>query len=79
MSRLFHWADGFIQTCTWRDMAAVKLCLFALGALAGMAVPQSGRRICRPVAAALFVVTDALLLAKMLGHFFRSAGREKET
>ena len=42
MKKLFPWlftsADRYLRASDWKDIALIKLCLFAIGLLAGMQV-----------------------------------------
>ena len=42
MNKLTEAGDRFAKTCTWRDLALLKVCLCAVGVLIGLALP--GRR-----------------------------------
>ena len=47
MRPLFDAADRYLKSCTWKDMALLKFCLFGMGLLVGGAAPQKagqGRR-----------------------------------
>jgi hypothetical protein len=43
MKKLLSLADAWLGCATWRDLALVKLCLFAAGVLAGLSLPLRKR------------------------------------
>lgn len=71
MKKLFPWlftsADRYLRASDWKDIALIKLCLFAIGLLAGMQVRDSDKKVVRAGAAALFVVTYIPLMSKFIG------------
>ena len=74
MKRLFAGAEEFINASTWRDLALLKFCLFALGFLFGTKVPRRRRLIARVGAAVLFISTYIPLMIKYIAALHR-AGR----
>ena len=74
MKQLFKYADKYIQRSTWKDFALLKFCLFAIGVMAGMQIPQKNRKPVRIFAAIVFTVTYIPLMAK----FIRIAADEEE-
>ncbi len=40
MKCLFGYADRYIQKSSWKDMALLKFCLFSMGILIGMQLPE---------------------------------------
>ena len=73
MNILFVYAEKYIAKSDWKDLAMLKFCLFAMGVLAGMRIPEKNRKQAGGIAAAVFVVTYIPLMAK-----FFSVIREKE-
>ena len=71
MKKLFPWlftsADRYLRASDWKDIALIKLCLFAIGLLAGMQVRDSDKKAVRAGAAALFVVTYIPFMSKYIG------------
>ncbi len=66
-----HWmdaADRYLKTCTWRDIALVKLCLCALGVLIGLTVPGRRKRGAAWAASLVFAATCVPLVAGFLPH-----------
>lgn len=73
MKRLFVYAEKYIAKSDWKDLAMLKFCLFAMGVLAGMRIPERSRKQAGWIGAAVFVATYIPLMAK-----FFSVIREKE-
>lgn len=44
MNRLTDAADQYLKSCTWRDLALLKICVCALGVLIGLALPGRKKR-----------------------------------
>ncbi len=66
MKKLFDAADSFLQVCTWRDLALVKVCLCAMGVLMGLAVPGRKRRKAAWAASLAFVAAYIPLMLRFL-------------
>lgn len=64
MKKLFGYAEKYIARSDWKDLAMLKFCLFAMGILAGMRIPEKNRKQAGLVAAAIFTVTYIPLMAK---------------
>lgn len=64
---LFASAERYLRASDWKDIAFIKLCLFALGLLAGMQVSGPDQKTVRKGAIALFVITYIPLMAKYIG------------
>lgn len=64
MKKLFCYADRYIRKSDWKDLAMLKFCLFSMGILAGMRVPEKNRRRAGWIAAAIFTVTYIPQMAK---------------
>lgn len=64
MNRLFVYAEKYIAKSDWKDLAMLKFCLFAMGVLAGMRIPEKNRKQAGWIAAAVFVATYIPLMAK---------------
>lgn len=73
MKKLFDYAEKYISRSGWKDLAMLKFCLFAMGLLAGMQIPEKNRKQTGWIAAAVFAATYIPLMAK-----FFSIIREKE-
>lgn len=72
MKRFFSIADSYIKESNWVTFAAIKFCLFSLGALFGLHAFKRYRKGFGTACAFVFVVTYIPLIAK----FFRIAKRE---
>lgn len=44
MKKLFCYADRYIRKSDWKDLAMIKFCLFSMGILAGMRIPEKNRK-----------------------------------
>ena len=66
MKKLFGLADAYLRESDWRDLALIKLCLFAMGVLMGMTLPRKHRRVIVPAALAVFLATYIPLMAKLV-------------
>lgn len=64
MKKLFDYADRYIKKSDWKDLAMLKFCLFSMGILAGMRIPEKNRKQAAGIAAAVFVATYIPLMAK---------------
>ena len=73
MKKLFCYADKYIAESDWKDLAMIKFCLFSMGILAGMRIPEKNRKQAGWIVAAVFAVTYIPLMAK-----FFSVITEKE-
>lgn len=73
MKRLFDYADRYVAKSDWKDLTLLKFCLFAMGVLTGMRIPEKNRKQAVRIAAAVFVSTYIPLMAK-----FFSVITEKE-
>lgn len=52
--KLFKIADQYCKESTWKTLALVKFCLFSMGLMAGMKIPEE-RKKCFMRLAALFL------------------------
>lgn len=64
MKRLFCYAEKYIAKSDWKDFAMFKFCLFAMGVLAGMRIPEKNRKQAGWIAAAVFLATYIPLMTK---------------
>lgn len=67
MKKLFDYADDYLKKCDWRDLAMLKFCLFSIGIMAGLKIPERHRKNAMAAAFAVFVVTYIPLMAKFFG------------
>ena len=65
MKKLFYYADKYIQKSSWKDLTMIKFCLFSMGVLAGMRIPEKDRKQAAWIAVAVFVATYIPLMAKL--------------
>lgn len=65
MKELFCYADRYIRKSDWKDLDMIKFCLFSMGILAGMRIPEKNRKQAGWIAVAVFVATYIPLMAKL--------------
>ena len=65
MKKLFYYADKYIQKSSWKDLTMIKFCLFSMGVLAGMRIPEKDRKQAAWIAVTVFVATYIPLMAKL--------------
>ncbi len=73
MKKLFYYANQYIKKSSWKDLALIKFCLFSMGILAGISIPEKRKERAGIIAAFVFTVTYIPLMMK-----FISVVREKE-
>lgn len=66
MKQLFNYADQYIQESDWKTLAMLKFCLFSMGLLAGMKIPEKGKKKAGIIAALIFLATYIPLMAKFI-------------
>lgn len=66
MKRLFRSAEIFLAGSTWKDLAAVKFCLFSLGLLAGLRISGRQKKPAALLAILVFLATYIPLMGKYL-------------
>lgn len=66
MKQLFNYADQYIQESDWKTLAMLKFCLFSMGLLAGMIIPEKGKKKAGIIAALIFLATYIPLMAKFI-------------
>ena len=71
MRKLLDLGNRYAKNSGWQDFALVKFCLFAMGLIAGMQVPEKHRKAVTCAAAGVFAVTYVPLMAKVLRVAFR--------
>ncbi len=64
MGKLFDYADRYLEKSNWKDLAMIKFCLFSIGVLAGMRIPEKNRNRACCMAAIVFAATYIPLMAK---------------
>ena len=55
--KLIVCANHWVKESDWKDLALVKLCVGALGAILGLTALRKNRRVSLAVSAAVFVLT----------------------
>lgn len=66
MKCLFSYADKYLQRSSWKDLALIKFCLFAMGIMAGIRIPKKNKRAAGWIAYFVFLVTYIPLMSKFL-------------
>lgn len=66
MKCLFCCADKYLQKSTWKDLALLKICLFSVGILIGMQVPEKNKKQVGILALFVFLVTYLPLMTKFV-------------
>ena len=66
MKCLFRWVDEYLREANWKDMALLKLCLFAVGVMVGISIPKEKKKLQLFVAAGLFLLTYIPLMTKFI-------------
>ena len=67
METLFGYADRYLEKSSWKDLALIKFCLFAIGIMVGIRIPAKGRGPVGRIAAFVFAVTYVPLMVKFFG------------
>ena len=78
MKKLMGWADGYLQECTWRDMALLKFCLGSLGVLIGLQVPKRRKKTAAWTAGLIFAATYVAVMGKFISVILRLRAEERE-
>lgn len=66
MKKLFCYADKYVEQSSWKDFAFVKLCLFAMGIMVGIRIPDKNKRAAGWIAYFVFLATYLPLMSKFL-------------
>ncbi len=66
MNKFLTLGNRYAQQSTWKDFALVKFCLFSMGLLAGMHVPEKHKKNAAKAAIFAFSATYVPLMAKVL-------------
>ena len=66
MNELFTLGNRYAQQSTWKDFALVKFCLFAMGLLVGMYMPEKHKKSAAKAAIFAFSAAYVPLMAKVL-------------
>ena len=63
--KLFDKANQYCRASTWKTMAALKLCLFSMGIIVGVLLPERCKVPVLVIFGVVFVVTYIPLMAKL--------------
>lgn len=63
--KLFDAADRYCKTSTWKTLAALKFCLFSIGIMVGVLLPESCKIPVLVLFGIVFLVTYVPLMAKL--------------
>ena len=66
MKKLFCYADMYLQKSDWKDMAMLKFCLFSIGLLVGMRIPEEYKKKAGIAAMFIFLLTYIPLMTKFI-------------
>ena len=44
MKCLFTYADKYLKQSSWKDLALIKFCLFAMGIMGGIRIPEKNKK-----------------------------------
>lgn len=69
--KIFDSADRFCKESNWKTIAALKLCLLAIGVILGMEIPEDKKKAVAPICAGVYGVTLVPLLKKYFAILFR--------
>lgn len=70
MKKLFALADLFLARADWRDLALLKLCLFAAGVIAGLYIPGRHRKCALIAALVVFGATWLGVMGRLISALF---------
>ncbi|MGN0996031.1 MAG: permease of phosphate ABC transporter [Candidatus Ventricola sp.] len=62
--KLFEVADRYCKESTWKTMAALKFCLFSMGIIVGVLLPESCKIPVLVIFGIVFIVTYIPLMSK---------------
>lgn len=78
MKQLFDYADKYIKQSTWKDFALLKFCLFAIGVMVGIQIPEKNKKHTRIIAAVIFTATYIPLMTKFISVIRKQDTMEAE-
>lgn len=76
MEKLFRVANRYCKESNWKTLSLLKICLFSLGVLVGMLVPNHRKKIVAGLGLAAFAVTYVPLIAKLLRTWKKESQEE---
>ena len=62
--KLFEVADRYCKESTWKTMASLKFCLFSMGIIVGVLLPESCKIPVLVIFGIVFIVTYIPLMSK---------------
>lgn len=65
--KLFEVADQYCKESTWKTMAAVKFCLFSIGIIVGVLLPET----CHPPVLVIFGIVFIITYIPLMRKFFK--------
>lgn len=65
MKKLFELGDRFASQSDWKDFALTKFCLFSMGIIIGVLIPEKQVKKAAAAAGGVFAATYAVLMAKV--------------
>ena len=71
MNKLLELGDRYAENSSWKDFALVKFCLFSMGLIAGIFVPEKHKKAAIGGAAVVFAATYIPLMTKVFRLAFR--------
>ena len=55
--KLFKIADQYCKESTWKTLALVKFCLFSMGLMSGMKIPEDKKKRFYALSGSIFIIT----------------------
>ena len=71
MKWLFKSADNYLKQSDWKDLALIKICLFAMGVFVGLQIPKKFKTSAAFAAFGTFLATYVPIMTK----YFKIVGR----
>ncbi|CUX16736.1 MULTISPECIES: hypothetical protein [Clostridia] len=66
MKEICECADAFVQKCSIKDFALLKICLCAVGIMVGLSIPEKKRKWPLMAAGFVFIFSYILIMAKFV-------------
>jgi len=66
MKEICKCADAFVQKCSMKDFALLKICLCAVGIMVGLSIPEKKRKWPLMAAGFVFIFSYILIMAKFV-------------
>ena len=67
MQKLLNKANSFLKNSSWQDFVLIKMCLWAMGIIWGMAIPKKSRKPVALIVSIVFIGTYIPLMLKFFG------------